>query len=171
MNEKIYVIDTSAILSGIPLDFKDSLLIAPGGIKEEIKPGGRDYQNFIYQIEKGLKIIDVSKKTIDIIEDMLREIGENNRLSKVDKEVLALAYDYNKKKENNVIIITDDYSIQNAASFLKIKYKNISQKGIIKKFKWVYRCSGCGKKFKDDIKICPICGSKTKANVSDKKDI
>lgn len=171
MKEKIYVIDTSAILSGIPLDFKDSEVIAPNGIKDEIKPGGRDHQNFIFQIEKGLKILSPTKKSMDKIEEISEGLGEKNRLSKIDKEILALAYDYCKKKDKQVIILTDDYSIQNVAIFLKIKYENISQKGIIKKFKWVYRCSGCGKKFKENINICPICGSKTRSVVSDKKDI
>ena len=83
--------------------------------------------------------------------------------------MLALALDVNQ--EDEATIITDDYSIQNVANELKIKFNPISQDGITKSFKWTYRCSGCGKKFNENIKTCPICGALTKNIVSHKKDI
>ena len=92
-------------------------------------------------------------------------------LSEIDIEILALALEYKEENKYNPIILTDDYSIQNMSNFLKIEYKNISQKGITKRFKWISRCQGCGKKFKEDIKICPICGSEIKKKVNRRENL
>ena len=79
---------------------------------------------------------------------------------------------YEKKIERiNVSILTDDYSIQNVANELGIHFETMSQSGITKKFKWIYRCRGCGKKFKENISICPICGASTKNVISDKENL
>ena len=45
---KIYVIDTSAILSGKPLNFSDAEILTTFSMSSELKPGGKDYQNFMY---------------------------------------------------------------------------------------------------------------------------
>jgi len=81
----------------------------------------------------------------------------------------ALALDINKDEDAKAIILTDDYSIQNVASTLNIKYQSFSQKGITKKFKWQYRCPGCKKQFKETVTICPICGTETRLSRTRKK--
>jgi UPF0271 protein len=84
---------------------------------------------------------------------------------------VALALDINKKPDQEATILSDDYSIQNVASTLDIKYQGFLQKGITKKFKWVSRCPGCGKQFNEIKKICPICGTSTKSSLLHKKDL
>lgn len=84
---------------------------------------------------------------------------------------MALALDLSENDNNDVMILTDDYSIQNVASELKIKFETISQSGITKRFKWIYQCRGCGKKFKENISICPICGARTRDTISNKKSL
>jgi len=167
---KILIIDTSAILSGKPLILDDHITVTTSGVSDELKPGGKDYQAFQFLIEKGLKINIPSKKSFDEIQKISTKTGDIGRLSKTDMEILALALDY-KNIENEVIILTDDYSIQNIANTLNIRYESISQRGIKKRFKWVYRCRGCGKKFEEHIKVCPICGAQTKTIISKKTDI
>ena len=83
---------------------------------------------------------------------------------------MALALDKNNE-EYEVIILTDDYSIQNVASELKIKFETISQSGITNRFKWICVCRGCCKKFKENINICPICGANTKNIISNKEEL
>jgi len=100
-----------------------------------------------------------------------KDTGDEKRLSYADNEILALALEMSQEHEEDVIILTDDYSIQNVAHALNINFKSISQDGITKSFKWTYRCAGCGKKFNENIKTCPICGTLTKTIVSRKKDI
>jgi len=168
---KVYVLDTSAIFSGKPISLHNAPLITTPGVSNEITHGGKDYQTFQYLLERGLNINIPSKESINKIDKISIETGDKDRLSVADKEILALALDINKDVNKEAVIITDDYSIQNVAHILNIKFETISQRGITKKFKWIYRCSGCGKKFEENIKTCPICGASTKNIISHKESI
>lgn len=168
---KIFILDTSAILSGKPINIDASQITTTSGVSKELKPGGRDYQAFQFLKEKGLTIGSPSKESIVLVNNAAMESGDKDRLSQADKEILALALDINKNNDEEAIVLTDDYSIQNLATFLNIKYENISQSGITKKFKWIYKCRGCGKKFKGNIKTCPICGAGVKNVISTKENI
>ena len=169
MKKHVFIIDTSAVLSGKPISLGDAAMITTPAVSEELKPGGRDYRTFQFLLEKGLSIMSPSKKSMDTIQKTAEETGDVNRLSSADIEILALALDINKDEDNEAIILTDDYSIQNVASTLNIKYQSFSQRGIIKKFKWLSRCPGCGKQFKESVKICPICGTETRLSRAHKK--
>ncbi|KYK21603.1 nucleic acid-binding protein [Thermoplasmatales archaeon SG8-52-2] len=169
--QKKYVLDTSAILSGKPINLNDSEIVTTFSVSKELSPGGQDYKNFQYLKEKGLNILTPNKETINKVKDFSLKTGDINRLSDTDIEILALALDLKKEKNCDIIILTDDYSIQNVADGLNLKFETINQIGITKRFKWVYRCRGCGKIFKDSIKICPICGTETRNIISNKEDI
>jgi len=168
---KVFIIDTSAVLSGKTIDLENAEMVTVLGVSKELKPGGRDFQVFQFLKEKGLKINSPSKESIDRVNFVSLETGDKDRLSDPDKEVLALALDINKNDDKEAIVLTDDYSIQNLAHVLNIKYESISQSGITKKFKWTYQCSGCGKKFKENIKTCPICGADIKNIISRRENI
>ena len=167
---KFYILDTSAILSGIPLNLENIKIFTIPDIEMEIKPGGKDYQIFQFLKEKGLCYQLPSEKSINEIIKKSKETGDFERLSNFDIRLLALSLDI-RNRGDYPIIITDDYSIQNIADYIDIKFETISQKGITKRFKWINRCRGCGKKFKDDINICPICGAETKKIVVKKQEI
>ena len=169
--QKIYVLDTSAILSGKPINLNDVDLVTTSGISDEFTPGGRDYKIFHFLKEIGLTIQSPSKDSIEKINAVSKKTGDLSRLSNADIELLALSLDMSKDEGNEVVILTDDYSIQNVANALNIKFESMSQSGITKRFKWTCRCRGCGKNFKENIKICPICGTKTKNIVSGRKAI
>ncbi len=170
-NAKIYILDTSAILSGKPISFPNNEMITTQGVSDELSPGGRDFNSFQFLIEKGLKIKSATIDSINKIKKDIDKTGDLNRLSKTDIEILALAYEINQNSKSQAVILTDDYSIQNVANFLNIKFEPINQSGITKRFIWNCRCRGCGKNFKENIKICPICGSETKTAISNRKDI
>ena len=165
---KIYILDTSAILSGKPIDLDDAEIITTTGVTKEINPGGKDYFLFQVLLEKKLNIHSPTIESIKKVNTISKKTGDLTRLSDVDKEILALALDI-KKEGKKPVIITDDYSIQNIAHNIKIEYIGINQQGITSKFNWIYQCRGCGKKFKENMKICPICGDKIK-NIIHKKE-
>lgn len=169
MEKNVFIIDTSAILSGRIINIDDEIVTTPK-ISNELKPGGKDYRNFQFLKEKGLKIIEPEKEFIEKTKKTVEQQGETDRLSDADVELLALSLQL-KDQDKKPVILTDDYSIQNIAEHLKISYKNINQRIIKEKFKWEMRCLGCGKKFKDNIKICPICGAETKKIVGKKSKI
>jgi UPF0271 protein len=171
MKKKVFIIDSSAILSGKPITMTDAILVTTPGVSNEFSPGGRDFRTFelLKEIRLGIRI--PSKDAINIVKKTAQETGDNRRLSTTDIEIIALALDINKEPNQEATILSDDYSIQNIASTLNIKYQGFLQKGITKKFKWVSRCPGCGKQFTEIQKICPICGTATKNYLSQKKDL
>jgi UPF0271 protein len=167
---KIYILDTSAILSGKPINLDDGDILTTIGVSKEISPGGKDYFLFQVLMEKKLIIHSPSKNSIKKVDTVSLETGDSSRLSDVDKEILASAIDV-KNEDKHPIIITDDYSIQNMANTLNVDFIGINQQGITRKFKWTYQCRGCRKKFKENYKVCPICGDKLKNIISKKENL
>jgi UPF0271 protein len=171
MKKQVFIIDTSAILSGKPVRFDNVSIVTAPAVSDELNPGGRDFRTFELLKETGLAIHAPSKEAINHVKKTAQETGDDSRLSVADIEIVALAIDINKEPDQEATILTDDYSIQNIASTLQIKFQGFSQKGITKKFKWVSRCPGCKKQFNKITKICPICGTKTKSSLLQKKNL
>jgi UPF0271 protein len=171
MKKKVFIIDTSAILSGKPIMITDAKIVTTPGVSDEFNPGGRDFRTFELLKETGLTIQIPSKEAINAVKQTAQQTGDDRRLSIADIEIVALALDINKNPDQEATILSDDYSIQNVASTLNIKYQGFLQKEITKKFKWVSRCPGCGKQFNEIKKICPICGTATKNSLSQKKNL
>lgn len=146
----LLVLDASAILSGIP--FQGNLVTSPL-IEKEFSPGGASWRTFQYLKKAGMKIMLPSSDSLYKIQDASERTGDMNRLSAADKEILALAYDF--KSEG--LLLSDDYSIQNIAHLLGIKYSSLSQKGITEIRHWIYRCTGC-RRVSTKGGICPVCG-------------
>ncbi len=165
-----YIIDSSAILSGRPLNLPQSSMYTTQSVADEFTPSGRDYQIFELLKEQGLIITHPSSKSINRVKATAKNTGDLQRLSATDIELLALALDL-QTNNAQVQLLTDDYSIQNVAHTLKINYISMAQKQITKKFKWICRCPGCKRSLKDYPKTCPICGTETKLVIKSKKDI
>ncbi|RLF45039.1 MAG: hypothetical protein DRN29_07415 [Thermoplasmata archaeon] len=147
------VLDTSAILSG---KFFGSNIATSPKVIEEIKPKGHSWRLLEYMKSVGMEIVEPPEEAIKIVERAAEKTGDLANLSQTDIEVLALAY-YLK-----ATLLTDDYSMQNVARELSIKYKSIIEEGIKEKFYWIFKCKSCGKVFEKFHKICPICGGKIK---------
>lgn len=171
MKKQVFILDTSAFLSGKPIRFVDAVLVTTPGVSEELRPGGPDFRYFEMLRETGLSICMPSKEALDRVRRTAQETGDDRRLSVADTEVVAMALDINNESHQEATLISDDYSIQNVASSLQIKFQGLSQKGITKKFKWASRCPGCGKQFTKITKICPICGTQTRNVAVHKKDL
>ena len=169
--QKIIIIDTSAILSGKQISIDDAKMITTPGVSSELRPGGRDYRAFEHLMEKGLIIESPSQDSIKKIKKTAEETGDIQRLSSADIEILALAVDISITGEKELLLLTDDYSIQNVAEALKIPFQGVSQQKITKKFKWLCCCPGCGKRFSESRKICTICGTATKLVPLRKDDV
>ena len=95
--KKVYILDTSAILSGKPINLDDAEIFTTIGVSKEINLGGKDYFLFQVLLEKKLNICSPSKDSIEKIINKSIKTGDFNRLSKVDKEILALALDMKNK--------------------------------------------------------------------------
>ncbi|UCF07760.1 MAG: hypothetical protein JSW28_08990 [Thermoplasmata archaeon] len=149
-----YVLDTSAILSG--KDFSaDFQLYSTPKIVDEIAHG-RMRRHLDYLLEAGLRIMVPSEKVLQEVIECAKDSGDIGRVSEADMEVLGLA------KELEAVLLTDDYSIQNLASILEVRYQGIAQEGIKETFEWRFRCRGCGRYFEKMYEACPVCGSAIK---------
>ena len=140
------VVDTSALLTGKPLP-RDLEYYTPPSVMEEISRKVVDvFLEIIY--------MQPEDKFVEIVINIAKKTGDMEKLSPADIEVLALAL------QLNASILTEDFSIQNVASHLGIKF--YGDKKIKEKRKWIFRCTGCGRYFEEFTKVCPYCGHEIK---------
>ncbi len=161
-SETIYVLDTSA------LAFINSLKgFRRGYIAEETKKELRHFKTkLVFEAlihSQRLQVKPVNKKFLKETVKKANETGEYLRLSKTDLYTVALAHQIKKEEGKKVIVLTDDYTIQNLCEHMEIDWKPVKERGIRKVAKWELKCTSCGKIWRNtEIEICPICGGKLK---------
>ena len=159
MNDLYYVLDASAFINGF--EPKGQFNFTVSLITDEVK----DLKSKILldqAIEEGKIIIKEPKEEfIKELNDTISKSGDDLRLSEADKKLLALALDL-KCENENIKVLTDDYSMQNVLRILEIPYDSIITEGIKGVYNWVKTCEGCKKEFDADYPFddCEICGSK-----------
>jgi len=82
-------------------------------------------------------------------------------LSNTDKKIIALTLQL-KNEKRKVMMITDDYSIQNIMKILKVPFKAVITEGINEIYQWEKICIGCKKRYPPEYPLteCEICGSR-----------
>ncbi len=146
---KVYVIDSSVIF--MRKAHYDKMVTIPE-VVEEIK----DENSQLYLSLLDVRVEEASDESVREVIRVAKKTGDIHKLSNTDIKLLAKTLD-ERKKERDVVLVTDDYSIQNVAMVMGLKVENIVQPGISKAFKWVKVCRGCGRRIEDD--VCPVCGS------------
>ncbi|MDL2246373.1 ribonuclease VapC [Methanobrevibacter sp. OttesenSCG-928-K11] len=156
--ETYYILDASAFINGFHIKNINNYTVPETA--EEVK----DFKSKLaleQSIEEGkVKIRSPGKDFSDKVEDIISKSGDSLRLSLPDKKLIALAlmiYENHKK----MVVITDDYSIQNVLKILNMPYKSIMTEGIKEVYNWKKVCKGCKKEFPQDYEFddCEICGS------------
>lgn len=146
------IIDSSALFSMDNLPEGD--IACPPGVIAELKK----YKDPRLDIWGDmLRESDCTQTSIDKVMEVAKKSGDSGRLSPVDVTVIALALDLDGE------VYSDDFSIQNVCSIMKIPYRSVGTDGIKKVEKWNYQCIGCRKWYKERLDECPVCGSKMKA--------
>lgn len=153
MKKTVYVIDTSGFIAGA--EFIDGPMFTVPGVVDEIVDKHTRLR-FDLLVNEGLKVELPLKIYHEKVRFAAISTGDNNVLSKTDVDILAKALELNE--ECSVVMITDDYAIQNVAASLGIKYKSSVSKGIKSRIRWELKCIGCGAAVKSGNE-CPICGS------------
>ncbi len=159
----VFVIDTSAIFNRLQYAAEEiQLVTTPMLEKEMYKKGLKETVELLIATQK-LRIIEPSLESLNKIKEAANQLGDLPYLSEPDQQLLALALDLTLN-EFQVVIITDDYSVQNVAKRLSLEYKTTSQLGIREVIKWETYCPGCY--FKNSrlkkAEPCPICGTALK---------
>ena len=159
MNDLFYILDASAFINGF--EPKGQFNFTVSEITDEVK----DLKSKILldqSIEDGKIIIKEPKEEfIKELNETISESGDDLRLSEADKKLLALALDLRCENEN-IKVLTDDYSMQNVLKIIDIPYDSIITEGIRGIYNWVKTCEGCKREFDADYPFddCEICGSK-----------
>ena len=98
------------------------------------------------------------------MEEKSKVTGDIKALSKPDLNVVALALELMNTTNNEIILYTNDYSMENLCSELKIKFKTLYKKGIKEKIYFEVYCPYCKTTYKsEDLnKSCERCGLKLK---------
>ena len=157
--EICYILDASAFINGFQLMSKNNFTVPE--ITAEIK----DFESKLTMdmaIEDGrLHIHDVPKKYIDGVDGVISKSGDVLRLSEADKKLIALAYMFHSEGRN-VLVISDDYTIQNTLKIIGIRYSGVLTDGIKEIYNWKKVCEGCKKEYDEDYPFddCEICGSR-----------
>ena len=159
MNDLFYILDASAFINGF--EPKSQYNFTVSEITDEVK----DLKSKILldqAIEDGKIIIKEPKEEfIKELNEIISESGDDLRLSEADKKLLALALDVRCENEN-IKVLTDDYSMQNVLKIIDIPYDSIITEGIKGVYNGVKTCEGCKREFDADYPFddCEVCGSK-----------
>ncbi|ADP77881.1 conserved hypothetical protein [Methanothermus fervidus DSM 2088] len=151
------ILDASAIICGYKP--KKKAFTIPE-VTSEIKDiRSKQFLNSLLK-KRILEIKDVDEKTIKDTKKILRKIADISKLSFTDIKLISLAISIHKKGEN-VVVVTDDYMVQNALKILKIPFISLLSQGIKQVYRWVKICTGCKKIYPEEYKgkDCEICGS------------
>jgi UPF0271 protein len=159
---RLVILDTSAFIQGYNLSPEEDYYTVPevlGEIREEL--GRMRYEGA--RASGKLREIQPEEKWVKEVEAKSMASGEAHKLSSTDKHLLALGIQL-KTGDEAPTIISDDYSVQNMASRLGLRFFSQTTRGIKKVFEWFIYCPGCRKKFDSpqEDNVCPICGTDLK---------
>jgi UPF0271 protein len=161
---RVIILDTSALVAGFdPFSISEEQFTVPM-VREEISGGSMLSVRFKTAVESGkLKVRKPNKISVDKVRASATAIGDTFFLSDADVEVLALALEL-KSQSYSPLIATDDYSIQNVANQLGIRFASLATFGIRYRLEWIRYCPACHRKYPADYKSrrCEICGTELK---------
>jgi UPF0271 protein len=159
MNDKVYVLDASAIIGGFSSKEFQNYITA--SVISEIK----DLKSKIIlesAVEEG-SILIMEPESVDIknVSDIITKSGDVLRLSNTDKNLIALAFKL-KRESYDPMVVTDDYSMQNVLKIVGITYRSVLTEGIKGIYGWVKVCKGCKKDYPPEYAFdeCEICGTR-----------
>lgn len=159
--QKIFILDAAGIFSRYPLQFSGFFITVPSIFNEIKDKDSKKDLNFMLESRK-LYVQTPNPKAMRKVVNIAKELGEINYLSRADLEVTALYVEL-LEKGCNVIMVTDDYSIQNIVKYLGGTFIAIKTKGIKRTIKYVNYCPYCGYKGEPEKgNKCPVCGSTMK---------
>jgi UPF0271 protein len=169
--KRVIVLDTSAFLAGFdPFSISEEQYTIPM-VKEEIMRGAMPWVRFKTAVESGkLKVKTPDKTFLEEAKKSAKIIGDKFFLSETDFQILALALEL-KTHGYFPLIATDDYSIQNVADQLNIKFASLTTFGIRFRLQWIRYCPACHRRYPADYKFkkCEVCGTELKRKPVKKK--
>lgn len=158
----VYILDSTALIAG-QSDLSKGIFLTSDSVVEELSKDGSARRVLEAVIISGqLSVRTPLKESIERVRSIAKVTGDLNKLSKTDLDILALALE-EKDRGNDVVIMSDDYSVQNVAGRINVKFLGMMHPGIKTDVLWTYYCPVCKADYgAEDIGICPKCGSDLK---------
>jgi len=164
------VLDTSAFIAGYEPTGKGVRLYTVPEVLDEL----RDTMVRLRAqaaLDSGKLMVESPKErfTEEVVR-VAQETGDFASLSRTDLSVLALALQLGTLY-SDLTLFSEDYSVQNVASRLGIKYRSLATLGISRRIVWETYCPGCHRTYEglSSGEACPICGTRLKKKPQTKK--
>ncbi len=168
---EVVVLDATAFYAGVPYTGQGTYYTTDLVVKEvsHRKKKATSIEDLVEA--RRLRIYHPDKRYRKMVVEAAGKSGDLSHLSNTDISVVALALEF-KSRDLKVMIISDDYSVENLAHILGVKSVAVMTGGIKKVVRWSIYCGGCGKVFQDkDGKVCDVCGSRLKRKFKTANDI
>lgn len=167
----VHIFDANIFLIGIDFNIIEGTIYTTPSIIEEVKAiryeeKNRIILNRIFVAIEGKKLLIKSpnEEYIEIVKEVSKKTGDFKALSAADKELVALSLELIQNQIRNVIVYSNDYSVENLCLELNIPYSPLFKEGIKKRILWEVYCPSCYaiQSSEDLYKMCENCGSKLK---------
>ena len=160
LTKKAIVLDSSAFIAGFdPFSIKDEVYSVPL-VKMELRDSMVLFRFETALSNGALKVVIPLEEFVEQVVEASKKTGDYRFLSNADIQVLALALQL-KNEGKKVVVVTDDYSIQNVASQLGLEFAPLATFGIKFHLDWLLYCPACKRKYPADYKLreCETCGT------------
>ncbi len=158
----IYVLDTTAFIARWPLYSPiDVKLVTTENVIREVRDKysreGLELATSLGRIE----IVNPPREYLSMAKRIAQKEGLDKNLSLTDLSIIAVSL-YLLDQQNSIVIVTDDYKLQNIAAKLRINFVPLRTRGISEIATYKKRCIACGYTAVLSEDTCPICGSPLK---------
>ncbi|MFX0064412.1 MAG: PIN domain-containing protein [Candidatus Hermodarchaeota archaeon] len=172
--DTFFILDTSAIIH-----FEAVLPKRPGiryiicsSVLKELKARLTQYRFQALEGKQFITYMDASTEALTKVLATATKVGSLKSLSQTDIDVIALAVHLKDSTKNKVIVITNDFPIQNVCSFLNIAFQSTSKAFKIKEeIEWTWICQYCGQTLEPFQENCLNCGGPPKKVAKRKKQL
>jgi UPF0271 protein len=160
---KALILDTSAFIQGFDSNDRETKLYTTPLVLDEIRDEMAQIRALNWSQTGKLSIQMPEEQALKYVYTRAQSMGEARTLSETDHSVLSLTYQLSVQG-NDVTLVSDDYSVQNMADELELKYAGMNTRGIKRRFQWIHYCPGCRKQYDkpQQDNTCPICGTELK---------
>jgi UPF0271 protein len=162
--KRVFVLDTSAFLAGFDPFSSGAEQVTVPKVEEEILRNSMIKMRFETAVESGkVKIKTPTQEFSNSAKTSARKVGDSFKLSEADMQLLALALEL-QAEGYTPQIVTDDYSIQNVATQMRIGFLALTTFGIKRLLEWIRYCPACHREYPANCKTneCQICGTDLK---------
>ncbi|MCS6769565.1 MAG: NOB1 family endonuclease [Candidatus Caldarchaeum sp.] len=155
---KVYALDTRAFLS-VQLEPGPAELITVQEVVDEVLYGGLAPERLATALARQVvKLKKPSQSSVERVKVAAASTGDLPRLSKADVNLLAAAFDAFSEGAS-VVVLSDDYSLQNTALKLGLEVAGLARQPVKELREWISKCVVCGKVYGRAVgDVCPSCG-------------